>query len=224
MSIELHAAAAAAIIRPVALDALVLDPAYQLRERLEQWKVEEYAAAFDRLPPVLAARIGSDLVLLGGFHRVAAARLLGRELIDARIETVDADQAFVLTVRANAAHGLPLKTKEKKAAARGLLRRFPQRSDRWIAEDAGLSNVTVGALRAEMEAGDQIEHLSHTEDRDGKHYASSCAAALPPAPAREEGPARTVGAVARRLGLSATLIDVDPAYCRIAQERCARGG
>ncbi len=34
----------------------------------------------------------------------------------------------------------------------------------------------------------------------------------------------TVGAAARRLGLSATLIDVDPAYCRIARERCARGG
>ncbi len=32
----------------------------------------------------------------------------------------------------------------------------------------------------------------------------------------------TVGVAALRLGLSATLIDVDPAYCGLAAERCAR--
>jgi hypothetical protein len=77
-------------------------------------------------------------------------------------------------VRANAAHGLPLKTKEKKAAARGLLARFPERSDRWIAEDAGLSHPTVTGLRASLEAGGKIYHLGYSVGQDGKRYPCDC--------------------------------------------------
>src|SRR5450759_1291465 len=138
----------------VGIEELELCPDYQLREKLETWKVEEYEAVFDRLPPVLVARVagsaqGDDrLYLLDGRHRLAAAQGLGRPGWPARIIDTDAANAYALAVRANAAHGLPLKTKEKKAAARGLLARFPERSDRWIAEDAGLSHPTVTGLRA----------------------------------------------------------------------------
>jgi hypothetical protein len=102
-----------------------LSPDYQLREKLEAWKVEEYAAVFDRLLPVLVACVQDKLYLLDGLHRRAAANQLGRTRLRARIVEVDADGAFALAVRSNAAHGLPLKTKEKKAAARGMLIRFP---------------------------------------------------------------------------------------------------
>ena len=80
------------------------------------------------VPPVLAARIGSELMLLDGFHRVAAARLLGRELIEARVETVDADHAFLLTVRANAGYTgdphWPIVEKHLAASDGSLLRGF----------------------------------------------------------------------------------------------------
>jgi hypothetical protein len=145
-----------------------------LRERLEPWKVEEYAAVFDRLPPVLVVRLEVGLCLLDGMHRLAAAQLLGRTSVPAKIVETDANTAFVLAIRSNAAHGLPLKTKEKKAAARGMLVRFAERSDRWIAEDVGLSHPTVMGLRAEMEAGGKIYHLGYALGQDGKRYPCEC--------------------------------------------------
>ena len=173
----------------VAIDQLVLSPEYQLRERLELWKVEEYAAVFDRLPPVLVARLEVGLCLLDGMHRLAAAQLLGRTSVPAKIVETDANAAFVLAIRSNAAHGLPLKTKEKKAAARGMLARFPERSDRWVAEDVGLSHPTVMSLRGELEAGGKIYHLGYALGQDGKRYPCECSRCRP----GRVGAARSIG-------------------------------
>ena len=79
------------ITQEVGIEELELCPDYQLREKLETWKVEEYEAVFDRLPPVLVARVagsarGDDrLYLLDGRHRLAAAQGLGRPGLQARI-------------------------------------------------------------------------------------------------------------------------------------------
>src|SRR5450759_935455 len=110
----------------VDVDELELCPEYQLREKLEAWKVEEYGAVFERLPPVLVGKVDGHLYLLDGWHRVAAARRVGREKVAALIIETDAATAFSLAIRGNAMHGLPLRTKEKKAAARGMLVRFPE--------------------------------------------------------------------------------------------------
>jgi DNA modification methylase len=192
-----------ATIQEVAIDQLVLSPDYQLREKLEAWKVEEYAAVFDRLPPVLVACVQDKLYLLDGLHRRAAANQLGRTRLRARIVEAGADSAFALAVRSNAAHGLPLKTKEKKAAARGMLIRFPERSDRWIAEDVGLSHPTVTGLRAELETGGKICHLGYSLGQDGKRYGCDCPRCRPPAlPA-----AKVLGAPASQCVAMAGVID-----------------
>jgi len=159
----------------VDVDELELCPEYQLREKLETWKVEEYGAVFERLPPVLVGKVDGHLYLLDGWHRVAAARSVGREKVAALIIETDAATAFSLAIRGNAMHGLPLRTKEKKAAARGMLVRFPERSDRWIAEDSGLSHPTVTGLRGELEAGGKICHLGYSVGQDGKRYPCDCA-------------------------------------------------
>jgi hypothetical protein len=74
---------------------------------------------------------------------------------------------------------LPLKTKEKKAAARGMLLRFPERSDRWIADDVGLDHKTVPGLRAALEAGGEIPHLGYSLGQEGKRYPCECARCRP---------------------------------------------
>jgi ParB-like chromosome segregation protein Spo0J len=97
------------------------------------------------LPPILVHR--STMRIIDGAHRVRAARLRGRETIAAVLFDGSDGEAFVLAVRLNVTHGLPLSLAERKAAAKRILRDNPEWSDRSIASVAGLSDKTVGVIR-----------------------------------------------------------------------------
>jgi hypothetical protein len=98
------------------------------------------------LPPIVVQR-GTNRVI-DGKHRVRAARLRGERAIQARFFDGDDESAFVLSVRLNVRHGLPLSLADRKHAATRILRAHPDWSNRSIASVAGLSHKTVAALRA----------------------------------------------------------------------------
>jgi len=50
------------------------------------------------------------------------------------------------------------------------LKHFPRRSNNWIAEDIGVSDMTVEAKRQEMESASQIRKVDSVEGKDGKTY------------------------------------------------------
>ncbi|ONF67870.1 ParB/RepB/Spo0J family partition protein [Amycolatopsis keratiniphila] len=85
--------------------------------------------------------------VIDGMHRLAAARARGEEFIAARLFHGSIEDAFVLAVRCNGSHGLPLSLSDRVAAAERIIVSYPQWSDRRIARTAGLSPTTVGALR-----------------------------------------------------------------------------
>jgi hypothetical protein len=106
-------------------------------------------AEFDgQLPPILVQR--RTMRVIDGIHRLCAARLLGRETIDVRFFDGDEDEAFVVAVRANARHGLPLTLADRTAAAIHIVRTHAEWSDRRIAGLVGISPKTVGAVRLRL--------------------------------------------------------------------------
>ena len=102
----------------------------------------------DHLPPVIVDE--RTMAVIDGVHRLEAFRRLGRSHINALLFAGDEMEALVLAVRTNITHGKPLNRSERQTAARALLSRCPDRSDRWVGDVCGLSHTTVAALRSSL--------------------------------------------------------------------------
>jgi ParB-like chromosome segregation protein Spo0J len=113
-------------------------------EDLEHARVLAYSDG--KLPPILVHR--RTMQVIDGRHRVRAALLNGRHTIEARLIDCDEATAFVLAVKANIMHGLPLSLSDRKAAAVNIIRSHQHWSDRAVAEATGLSDKTVSAIRS----------------------------------------------------------------------------
>jgi ParB-like chromosome segregation protein Spo0J len=127
--------------------------------------VDVLAQAEGRLPPILVHR--PTMRIIDGAHRVEAARLRGEQEIEVRFFDGDENTAFVLAVRANIAHGLPLTLADRSAAAARIIASYPNWSDRVIAQVSGLSNATVGAIRRRRATADSVQS-SARRGKDGR--------------------------------------------------------
>lgn len=107
--------------------------------------VETLAAAETRLPPIIVHR--ATMRVIDGVHRLRAAEHHGREEIAVQFFDGAEDDAFVLAVKSNIAHGLPLSLADRKCAAARIISSHPQWSDRMIATVTGLASKTVGEMR-----------------------------------------------------------------------------
>ncbi|MER8062313.1 MULTISPECIES: ParB N-terminal domain-containing protein [unclassified Streptomyces] len=100
----------------------------------------------DSLPPILVER--STMRVIDGMHRVMAAKAKGHTTIEVRLFDGATEEAFLLAVRSNMTHGLPLSRQDRRAAARRILVQWPHLSDRAVAGIAGIGAKTVAALRS----------------------------------------------------------------------------
>lgn len=133
----------------IRIDALVLDHSPRL-DGADSDHIRLLAEAGATLPPIVVHR--PTMAVIDGVHRVQAALLNGREEIDARLLDCDDNAAFVLAVRANITHGLPLSHADRAAAAERILASQPRWSDRAIAATTGLSDKTVSRIRTRATA------------------------------------------------------------------------
>jgi hypothetical protein len=164
------------------------------------------------LPPILVHR--DTMCVIDGMHRLRAAQLKGCELIEARYFDGSLDDAFVMAVEANVAHGLPLSLADRRAAAARIVATHPDWSDRAIAAVTGLAPGTVGAVRSRR--GEEDASAARRIGRDGRSYpvdaaigrraVSQVIALRPDATLRE---------IARNAGVS-------PATARAVRERLRR--
>ncbi|MEU0545070.1 ParB N-terminal domain-containing protein [Nocardia sp. NPDC005978] len=115
-------------------------------------------------PPIVVHRV--TMRIIDGFHRLEAARLRGATTVQARFFDGTDQEAYVLAVKANAVHGLPLSLSDRKRAATQILQLFPDWSDRRVAGITGVAHKTVGAIR--RRAGGEIPHLERRVGRDGR--------------------------------------------------------
>lgn len=199
-------------VRTVRLDELA--PADSPRSDGEdEAHIRLLATADTRLPPILVHR--GTMRVIDGMHRLRAARLRGDETIEVRYYEGCAELAFVLGVRANVTHGLPLSLADREAAAARILALYPQWSDRAIAKASGLAAKTVKGIRR-CATGDlpqlhtrvgQDGRARPLDSTRGRRLAGEVLAARPGASLRE---------VARIAGIS-------PSTVRDVQQRVRRG-
>jgi DNA-binding CsgD family transcriptional regulator len=107
--------------------------------------VEMLAAMEDQLPPIIVHR--ASMRVIDGMHRLKAAKLKGQETIPVRFFDGGEADAFVLAVKSNIAHGLPLSLADRKRAVERMIRSHPQWSARMVASIAGISPGTVAEIR-----------------------------------------------------------------------------
>lgn len=69
--------------------------------------------------------------------------------------------------------GRPLNRKGREQVAEGLLLLHSDRSDRWIAEDSGVTHDTVRVIRLRMEADGEIVHHDRFIGKDGREQPRS---------------------------------------------------
>jgi len=153
----------------------------------------------DRLPPILVRQ--RTLQIIDGMHRYEAAKLRGEDAITARLIDCTSENAYLLAIKSNILHGMPLSLADRTAVAERILASYPHWSDRTIAAISGLAGHTVGAIRRRS-----TEHSLHsnrrvgqdgrvrpTEGGEGRLRAAEVISARPDAPLRE---------IAREAGIS----------------------
>src|SRR3954451_14012629 len=136
--------------------------------RLEEMEehIQVLAEADTKLPPILVHRTTSRVI--DGMHRLRAAQRRGETTIAVQYFDGDEREAFVMSVRLNSAHGLPLTLADRKNAALRIMEYHPERSARSIAALVSISDKTVGAIRR-RESGNLPQHPTRI-GRDNESY------------------------------------------------------
>ena len=198
----------------IPVDDLVLSN--WLRVKGEDIKhVRALAEVEDELPPIVVHR--ATMRVIDGMHRVRAAMLSGVADVEALLFDGSEDEAFLLAVRLNVAHGLPLTRADRVAAAVRIIHSSPQWSDRAIALAAGLSDKTVASIRRRASASAEIPHLPDRIGRDGRIRPFSPAAGRRMAgDIIAENPDAAIREIALRAGIS-------PGTARDVRERLRNG-
>ena len=160
-------------IRDVPVDDLVLDPNLNLRDRLDEFTVERYAEAWERMPPVTVFQIEGRWLLADGFHRHAAAVKIGRRIMAAEVRTGTFSDALDFVAGVNLFHGLPLSRSERRRAVEVKLRLHHDWSDRRLSEELGASRDLIAKTRKMLIDGGQLPASSSRIGADGKTYPSS---------------------------------------------------
>lgn len=151
------------------------------------------------VPPILVHR--QTMRVIDGMHRLQAAAHCGRETIEVLFVDAEERDVFVLAVKTNIRHGLPLSHRDRVAAAVRVTRSHPHFSDRLIAELTGLSAKTVAAVR--KRSTHDVPGTGDRVGRDGKVRPLSTALGRELAyRIMTERPAATRRQVARETGLS----------------------
>jgi hypothetical protein len=122
------------------------------------------AASSGELPAILVQK--SSLRIVDGMHRIEAAKLRGERSINARFVDCSDEDAFMLAVKSNTLHGLPLSRADRIAGAKRILEWHADWSDRAVAAAAGLSAKTIAGLR--YRSGGEAQELDKRLGRDGK--------------------------------------------------------
>ncbi|RUU98603.1 hypothetical protein EOB36_23255 [Mesorhizobium sp. M6A.T.Cr.TU.017.01.1.1] len=141
----------------IALEAIIVDASAQIRVGgTDVAVVAEYAEAMEQgatFPPVVLFHDGgAEYFPADGFHRIAAAKKMGRSTIFADVRHGNHRDAILHAVGSNADHGLRRTQADKRNAVETLLHdpEWSRLSDRKIAEAAKVDHKTVAKIRREL--------------------------------------------------------------------------
>jgi len=177
--------------------------------------VEMLATIEDRLPPIVVHR--GSMRVVDGMHRLRAAKLRGDDMIEVCFFDGTEQAAFVLAVRANTTHGLPLSLGDRTLATERIIASEPSWSDRAIAAAVGLGARTVGNIRCRMQDEAAVERVSARTGRDGRvRPTDNSVGRLRASALIKQRPEASLREIAREIGVS-------PSTVRDVRQRLERG-
>jgi hypothetical protein len=145
-------------VRRVPLSAIKIDEASQSRVTIRVNVVNKYAEAMKlqlsdkewRFPPVVLFQEGEGYWVGDGFHRILACKKVNIPEIPADVRIGTKRDAFLFSIPANADHGLPFTSADKRRAVQILLAdpEWSQWSNAEIARRCQASQPFVGRIRA----------------------------------------------------------------------------
>jgi transposase-like protein len=181
---------------------LPADSPRQLGEDIEHTQM--LAHIDTRFPPILVHR--KTMRVIDGMHRLGAAILRGDELTEVRFFEGSEQEAFVLAVQTNIAHGLPLSYADRSRAAERIIASQPTWSDRAIAAAVGLGARTIGNIRRRMRIQPDSEVRART-GRDGRvRPLDSAEGRLRASQILRDRPETSLREVAREVGVSPSTV------------------
>lgn len=164
------------------LTDLKMDGGTQARATLRPEMIDEYADDMAKqlkvgpltFPPLKAFHDGENYWLSRGFHRYYAAEKAGIKEFDVQVVSGTLRDAILDAAGDNADHGIRRTQADKRKAIKILLQdsEWCEKSNRWVAEAAKVSDHLVKEVREEIEAkaqadGKKTEEAKRT-GRDGK--------------------------------------------------------
>lgn len=168
-----------------------------------------------RLPAIIVHR--GTMRVIDGMHRLRAARLRGDETVEVRFFDGTEQEAFVMAVRLNIAHGLPLSCHDRTRAAERVIGSNPGWSDRAIAAVVGLGAQTVGNIRRRVQGDLDGDQSLARVGRDGRvRPLNSADGRLRAANLIRQRPDASLREIAREAGVSPSTVS----NVRLRLERC----
>lgn len=160
----------------VPLHAITLDEDTQVRVAISQERVKAFAdamAAGHPFPPIMLYHDRTRYWLVDGFHRVLAAHR--NQWMSMRAEVYPGTRADALwaALAANKINGHRLSTEDKRRAITLAVKEWPERSQRMIADQLGVSQSFVSTVRVAI-----LGPEADVRGRDGKVYPANRAVEL----------------------------------------------
>ena len=185
----------------ITVSIAVLLPANSPRLEEVEEHIQMLSEADTELPPILVHR--NSMRVIDGMHRLRAAQRRGATTITVQYFDGDEREAFVMSVRLNSTHGLPLTLADRKNAALRIMSYHPEWSDRAIAALVSISDKTVGAIR--RREGDALPQPAARIGRDNESYPlNSREGRLRASELFQQNPNATTSEVAKLAEISAT--------------------
>ncbi len=154
-------------------ESSAFDPDLQIREKINDETIAHYAEQMateeemKKFPPVEIYYDGVKYWLADGHHRRAAAEKAGHMKIWAIIKSGTRADALWGAVLGNGKQGFGLTPDDRKRAIMLVIKQWPDKSNRVIAEAIGCSHTTVQRYRPTTETNVPVEDERRT-GKDGK--------------------------------------------------------
>ena len=132
----------------------------QSRTQINRALVFDYAEALrgdSMFPAIDVVTDGKSAWVWDGWHRVLAAKMIGRETVVANVSAGNLHDAVWLAASANRQHGQRRTNADKRRAVMLALRARPNVDVKDVASHCGVSGEMVRQYQAAIDAGKQIE-------------------------------------------------------------------
>ena len=142
--------------------AIRIDGETQARVALDQAVVTEYAEHMkdgDKFPPIIVFHDGSEYWLADGFHRYFANKANGMVSIEAEVKEGTQRDAILYSFGANGKRGLNINFEDKRNIIKRMLadKEWGQWTNAQIAKHVGVSKMTVGRVKQQLEEEGKLE-------------------------------------------------------------------